>query len=77
MKKELTLFLILFIVLAVGMHPDFFTSPVERVMNLSTSGAYGLGAMHPLIFTVAAYVVVGLLRLIWKGFSKLFGKKEV
>lgn len=74
MKKELLIFVGMFLFLAIGMHFAEWTShPVEHMMALPAAGAYGFGAAHPLIFTVMLYVVVGFFRLI----VKLFRRKKV
>jgi hypothetical protein len=76
MKKEFLIFSIILIVLALRMHPDFFTAPLQRLENLPTSGAYGLGAIHPLVFALAGYLLVLLIRGIWKMLSEVFKKRE-
>lgn len=71
MKKELTIFMGLFLFLAIGMHFKEWTShPIDHLMALPAAGAYGIGAFHPLVFTIALYVVFVLLR----GISRLFTK---
>ncbi len=72
MKKEGTIFIGLFLFLAIGMHFKEWTShPIEHIMALPTAGAYGIGAFHPLVFTIALYIVVAMGR----GIVKLFTKK--
>lgn len=69
MKKELIIFIGLFLFLAIGMHFKEWTShPVEHLLALPHSGAYGLGALHPLIFTAILYLVIALFR----GIIRLF-----
>ena len=69
MKKELIIFTGLFLFLAIGMHFKEWTSyPVEHLLALPHSGAYGLGALHPLIFTAILYLVIALFR----GIIRLF-----
>lgn len=69
MKKELIIFTGLFLFLAIGMHFKEWTShPVEHLMALPHSAAYGLGALHPLVFTVIPYLVIALFR----GIIRLF-----
>jgi len=75
-KKELSIYLVIFVLFALGMHTDLLTAPIERFNELPNSGAYGLGAVHPLVFAFIGYIVVGIFRGIWKGFSKIFSKKE-
>ena len=71
MKKELTIFIGIFLFLAIGMHfKEWLSHPIDHAMALPTAGAYGLGAFHPLIFTLALYVVFVLARGIGRLFSK-------
>jgi len=71
MKKELTIFTGLFLFLAIGMHfKEWMSHPIDHIMALPTAGAYGIGAFHPLVFTVALYVVFVLLRGIVRLFTK-------
>ena len=70
MKKELLIFISIFIVLTFGMHySELLTHPFEHISNLSKSGAYGLGAIHPIIFTIIVYVIVSIPRFIVKLFK--------
>lgn len=65
MKKELIVFLALFLFLAIGMHFKEWTShPIEHILALPHAGAYGIGAIHPLVFTLILYVVVWIPRFI-------------
>ena len=71
MKKEFTIFIGLFLFLAIGMHfKEWMSHPIEHVMALPSAGAYGIGAFHPLVFTIALYVVFVLLRGIVRLFTK-------
>jgi len=70
-KKELAIFISIFLVLAIGMHFKEWTShPVDHLMALPDAGAYGLGPMHPLIFTLIIYIIIAVPR----GLVKLFKK---
>jgi hypothetical protein len=65
MKKELLTFTVIFLVLAIGMHfKEWMDHPVEHLMALPDAGAYGIGALHPLVFTLIVYIVFVLLRSI-------------
>ena len=71
MKKELTIFIGLFLFLAIGMHfGEWTTHPIEHIIALPNAGAYGLGAFHPLIFTALLYIVISLFRAIIKFFRR-------
>ena len=78
MKKEIMIYIGLFLFLAIGMHFKQWTSiPMEHLNNLTTAGAYGLGANHPFIFTLAAYVAVGIPRVLVKIFSNKNKKAKI
>ncbi len=73
MKKELIIFLAIFVFLAIGMHFKEWTGyPVEHLMALPSSSAYGLGAEHPFVFTLIIYIIIGIPR----GIGKIFTKKR-
>lgn len=74
MKKELMIFLGIFLVLAIGMHfKEWTTNPINHIMALPDAGAFGLGPFHPLIITLFFYLLFGLFR----GIAKLFTRKSV
>ena len=69
MKKELMIFLGIFLFLAIGMHFKVWIShPIDHIMALPKAGAYGFGPLHPLIFTAIIYIVLGIFR----GIGRLF-----
>lgn len=71
MKKELIIFIGLFLFLAIGMHfKQWISHPIDHIAALPHAGAYGLGAIHPLVFTFILYLIVGVFRLIGKLFSR-------
>jgi len=71
MKKELYIFIGIFLFLAIGMHYKEWTGyPIEHLMALPNSTSYGLGWEHPFVYTLVTYLFVGLPRL-------LFRKKKV
>ena len=71
MKKELIIFLGIFLFLAIVMHfKEWISHPIEHIMVLPDAGAYGLGPFHPLIITFVLYAFIGLIRGITKLFSK-------
>ncbi|AXX93937.1 putative membrane protein [Arcobacter ellisii] len=77
MKKELTIFLIILIVLTIGMHyKEFLNHPLEQITNLPNSGAYGLGVFHPLIFSFVIYIIILLPRLVFKLFKRKSNEKS-
>lgn len=73
MKKEIIIFTITFLVLAIGMHfAEWLSHPVEHIMALPSAGAYGLGAFHPLIFTLIVYLILLIFKFIGKLLKRLF-----
>ncbi len=75
MKREIFIFVGIFLFLAIGMHFAEWTShPVEHLKALPHASAYGLGAEHPLVFTLIVYVIVWIPRAIVKAFTKKKGQ---
>lgn len=71
MKKELFIYLGLFVFLAVGMHFAQWTShPIEHLMALPHASAYGLGPEHPFVFTLILYIIIGIPRVLKKMLTK-------
>ena len=69
MKKELGIFIGIFLFLAIGMHfKEWISHPIDHIMALPKAGAYGLGPLHPLIFTAIIYIIFGIIR----GIGRLF-----
>lgn len=71
MKKELGIFIFLFIFLSLGMHfKQWLDHPIEHLMSIQAGGAFGIpGFAHPFVFTFLAYLVVGIPRVLGKLFS--------
>ncbi len=64
LKKELIIFIGLFLFLAIGMHfKEWKSHPMEHFVALGEAEAFGVGASHPIIFTLILYVVVLVVRL--------------
>lgn len=72
MKKELGIFIGLFLFLSIGMHfEQWIEHPIEHLLNLQSGGALGIpGVIHPLVFTLILYIVVGIPRVLGKIFSR-------
>ncbi len=72
MKKELNIYIGIFLFLAIGMHfKQWIDHPVEHLMNMPSGGAFGVpGMLHPFVFTLVVYLVVYLFRSIGSVFSK-------
>ena len=70
MKKELFIFIGIFLFLAVGMHfKEWMDHPIDHIIALPHASSYGLGWEHPLIYTLVVYIIVLFPR-------KLFKKKK-
>ena len=77
MKKELYIIIGIFLFLAIGMHfKEWMSHPVEHIEMLPSAGAYGIGWSHPLVFTLAIYFIVGVVRLSMNAMEKVFKKKS-
>ena len=74
MKKEILIYLTLFLILAIAQHPDLLSSPIERLSNLPTAGAYGVGSIHPIIFSLIAYLLLWIFRGIFRVIKSFFKK---
>ncbi len=71
MKKELSVFIGIFLFLAIGMHfKEWLSHPIDHVIALPTAGAYGIGAFHPLIFTLIVYLIIVIFRVILSFFNR-------
>jgi len=67
MKKEIGIFIAIFLFLAIGMHhKEWFSHPIEHLMALPKAGAYGIGPLHPLVFTLILYILFVLIRSIYR-----------
>ena len=67
MKKEMMIFFGIFLFLAIGMHfQEWFSHPIDHAMALPKAGAYGIGPLHPLVFTLIIYVVFVIFRSIYR-----------
>jgi len=67
MKKEFLILIAIFLVLTLGMHyKEWISYPLEHLNNLPSSGAYGIGSIHPIVFTVLVYIIISIPRGIIK-----------
>jgi len=70
MKKELIVFISIFFVLTIIFHyKEFLEYPIIHILSLPTSGAYGFGIFHPIVFTFIVYILLWILRLIGRLFK--------
>ncbi len=72
MKKEIIIFIGLFLFLAIGMHfKQWLDHPIDHLMNMPHGGAFGVpGIIHPFVFTFILYFIVRFPVFIKKLFSK-------
>lgn len=57
-RKEVTLLTAIFVLTALGVHPDLLSNPIARLNTLLSQGAY----WHPFLFSVAIYLILGFIR---------------
>ena len=53
---------------------EWLDHPLAHIEAFPTAGAYGIGAFHPLVFTIAIYLILGLFRVLFKYIKKLFNR---
>jgi hypothetical protein len=71
MKKEFLIIVSILMVLTVLVrYKEFLEYPLEHIIALSDSGAYGFGSLHPIIFTLIIYILLWVPRSIIKFFNK-------
>jgi len=61
-KLELLYFSLLLILLALSMHQDLMTAPLDRLDLMSQKENY----LHPIFWTFIIYSIIGIFRLILK-----------
>ena len=76
MKKEVIIYIGIFLFLAIGMHfKQWLSYPLEHLMAMPNGGAFGVpGILHPFVFTFIVYFIVRLPIFVIRVFSK---KKKV
>lgn len=71
-KKEFLIFISIFLFLALGMHMNRWIShPIEHLQHLATHKM----PYHPLLYTFIVYLLICLLRMIFRFLAKLFRSK--
>jgi uncharacterized integral membrane protein len=71
--KEIIVYFLILIILALFWHPDLLENPMERTNNL-LDGANAIS--HPFKFAFFMYLVFGIVRLAVYSIKKLFCKKN-
>lgn len=75
MKKELYIFIGLFLFLAIGMHFKEWTShPLKHILALPNSAVYGIGFIHPIVFTFLVYSIFVLFRSAYRTIKRAIAK---
>jgi len=72
MKKQLFTFIGLFLILAIGYHiQEWLDHPYAHLMGIS-GGGFGLGVIHPAVFTLAVYLLYTIVLWLGSIIKKLF-----
>lgn len=53
---------------------EWLGHPIDHLMALPSAGAYGLGVVHPLVFTFAGYLLLVLLMALGRMVKKIFSR---
>lgn len=57
-RKEILLLGAIFVLTALGVHPDLLSDPIARLNTLLSQGAY----WHPFLFSLALYLILAFIR---------------
>jgi hypothetical protein len=68
--KELIIYMLIFVTLALLMHLDLFTEPVSRFSTMLERENF----YHPLVYTSIVYIVILFFRLFIKYISVILNK---
>jgi hypothetical protein len=60
LKKEIIIYIGIFLFLAIGMHfNQWLSHPIEHLMAMPSGGAFGVpGIVHPFVFTLLVYLII-------------------
>ena len=72
LKKELIIYTALLTSLILLMHPDLLSEPTDRLKTMQEMGNY----VHPLLYTLFAYLVIYFFRAVFNFVIKLIFKKK-
>ena len=59
--KEILIYIGILLVLAIGVHPDIVTSPIDRFEMMGFAKNYG----HPFVWSLASYFLLALFRVLF------------
>lgn len=68
---ELIHFSIILVLLALVQHQDLLDSPLLRFEQMQMNGNF----LHPFLWTLGVYLIIGIFRLIIKGLMKFKNRK--
>jgi len=69
-KKEIKIYLLLFILLSVAMHFSAWTDhPITHIQALKESS---LGLFHPFVISFLVYLLILIVRLVWGWLKRVF-----
>jgi len=69
-KKELLIFIVIFVLGALIIHPDLIISPLKRMEWMNERENY----YHPFVLSLTAYLLITSIRLIIVGVKKVLRK---
>jgi hypothetical protein len=57
--REMAIYAVLLLTMALLMHPDLLTDPSQRMAVLQDRGNY----LHPLVYAGVLYALIGIIRI--------------
>ncbi|MFZ2890202.1 MAG: hypothetical protein WA010_07000 [Sulfuricurvum sp.] len=72
LRRELLIFVILMLILAPLIHPDFLNAPVERFKLMMEKENF----FHPFIYILILYLLIAALRFFYLSLTKLLSKRS-
>jgi len=72
LRTELIYFIAILVVLALVLHPDLLSTPLDRLELMKVRENY----LHPFYWTLGVYLMIVVVRLIIKGFTYLKNKMK-
>jgi len=72
MIREVAIYAILLVTLALLMHPDLLSNPIERLSVMQERANY----IHPLVYAFVIYFFLLIVRFVVKKIARLFKKSS-
>jgi len=66
--REVLIFGVVLLLLALMQHGDLLSAPGARMALMQEKGNY----LHPIYWSAAVYLIIGIVRLVIAGMAKLF-----